>query len=554
MSRASSVSVPSLFPIAIPTNQSFLAQWYPWTAGRVARHFKRDKERCEDTAQNVRLRLLSKNFIGRWFFKHRKDELVDKSQAERILGGVPLAFIGGIQPVYGHRSSLKGYGKQQREMCVNCADRTHRRKCLDAGLKEKAQCIVERPPTGDERENDTSIWRVADLLAYAKFDYERYFYSVQGHTIDSEKILRLLGYETDNYSALESFYRQGRMKPSELTEHQCQEVISPIEKRGDHCGVDDCNRKHYAMGYCSNHYHLSRVRTCPECEHGRELLRQRGLSLSHRWNSPGVADAVRKLRWNDSQLKPYLRDWRKQNLVSATPLYIMRRDPKHGIDAGLLKYAMMVIDHEVVNDFKRMGRADDISMVVLNKGVGPEFSNKENIAWDSDDKESNESTAERVVRDTSALSKFAQVEGWHDVRRLVEAADLTDEESDVMVSIDLGDMSVRQYSDKAEIPVARVHRILTSAHRKLAAQDLPDSVTDEMAFQTASKHGCTVVDIRGPQSFGSCVTARTELFSTLYDIGMTIPGIAARFSIPEERVSAAINRSVLREGRHEYVG
>ncbi len=256
MSRSSSsLFVPKLVPIAIPTNQSFLTQWYPWTAGKVARHFKRDKERCQDTAQNVRLRLLSKNFIGRWFYKHLTDELVDKAQAEHILGGkVPLAYIGSVQPVYGRRSSLKGYGKDQRV----------------------------KPNSPEEQPNDTTIWRVSDLLGFAKFDYERYFYSIQNHTIDSSRVLRLLGYDADNFSALESLYRQGKLKPSELTDHECQEFVRSIEKRGDQCGVNDCNKKHYSLGYCSNHYHMSRVRSCSACEHGRELLRQRGVSLAHR--------------------------------------------------------------------------------------------------------------------------------------------------------------------------------------------------------------------------------------------------------------------------------
>jgi DNA-directed RNA polymerase specialized sigma24 family protein len=501
----SSVSVPSLFPIAIPTNQSFLKQWYHWTAGKVARHFKRDKERCQDTAQNVRLRLLSKNFIGRWFYKHLTDELVDKKQAELILGGVMLAYIGAVTPVYGKRSW--------------------------------------------KPELDTSIWRVSDLLDFAKFDYERYFYSVQNHTIDSTKVLRLLGYKPNDFGALESLYRQGKLKPAELTEHECQEIIESIPKRGDTCGYGDCTRKHYAMGYCSNHYHFSRVRACTVCEHGRELLRSRGLSLSHRWSSADVADAVRKLRWNDSQLKPFLRDWRGKNLVKSSPLYIMRRDPKQGIDAGLLKYAEMVIDHEVVNDFKRMGRAEDLSTMVLNNGMSPEYSDSETVAWDSDEKDDDPSSIQRVIRDCGALSKFAQAEGWHDVRRLVEAADLTDEEADVLVSVDLGDMSVRQYSEKTEIPVARVHRIIANAHRKLQAQDMPDTVTDEMAERAASKHGCKVSDITGPALFGSCVTARTELFASLFDMGMSIPGISARFRVSEERVSAAINRSLLLESR-----
>jgi hypothetical protein len=208
-----------------------------------------------------------------------------------------------------------------------------------------------------------------------------------------------------------------------------------------------------------------------------------------------------------------------------------------------------------VNDFKRMSRAEDLSTMVLNNGVGPEYSDKETVAWDSDDKEKEDpGSIQRVIRDCSALSKFTQAEGWHDVRRLVEAADLSPEESDAMVSIDLGDMSVRQYSDKTEIPVPRVHRLLTSAHDKLKAQDLPESVTDEMVERTAAKHGVTVVDILGPQLFGPCVAARTELFNKLFDVGMTIPGISARFGVSEERVSAAINRLILQESRHATAG
>ncbi len=74
-----------------------------------------------------------------------------------------------------------------------------------------------------------------------------------------------------------------------------------------------------------------------------------------------------------------------------------------------------------------------------------------------------------------------------------------------------------------------------------------------MAERTACRHGVTVLDIFGPQLFGPCVAARTELFNTLFDIGMTVPGISARFGVSQERVSAAINRLVLKECRHAFV-
>jgi len=522
------IQVPPLFPIAIPTTEQFLKQWYVWTAGKVARHFKRDKERANDTAQNVRLRLLSKKFISRWFFKHLTDELVDRKQAEKILGGVfedkdnkqpILSYVGGIQPVYGHRSSLSGFGKREER----------------------------KPEFSGQTPNDTSIWRISDLLKYAKFDYERYFYSIQSHTIDSPKILRLLGYDSNNFSVLESLYRQGKIKPSELTDHVCKEVIRPVNKRGELCGIDDCEKEHYSMGYCTNHYHKSRVQTCKECDHGREILRNRGLSLASRWNRPEVLDSVQKLRWNDSQLKPYLHAWRRQNSVKSPPEFIMRSSPKMGIDAGLLRYAEMIIDHEVVNDFKRMSRSDDLSTMVLKNPLTPEYGDAEIVSYELDDKE--DDVARRIIRDSHALGKFVQAEGLHDIRRLVEAADLTDDESDVIVAIDLGDMTPRQYADKHDIPVSRIQKNLLSGHRKLMAQDFPETITYEIAEKIATKYRCMVEDIIGPKLFGACVVARTELFSTLFDMGIPIQSISVRFNTTDERVSAAINRSIIQETR-----
>ena len=88
----------SYAPINIPTNEGFLEQWYYWVHKKVARHFKHNRDRIADTAQDVRLRLLAKDFIARWFFKHLSDELVDLAQASRILGGAKVTIIGDIQP------------------------------------------------------------------------------------------------------------------------------------------------------------------------------------------------------------------------------------------------------------------------------------------------------------------------------------------------------------------------------------------------------------------------------------------------------------------------
>ena len=91
--------------IAIYSNQDFLKQYYSWTYKKVIRHFKHSKERIADTVQNVQLRLLQKDFIGRWFYKHLTDEMLDRSQAEHILGGVNLTSgCLALKPAFGKRS------------------------------------------------------------------------------------------------------------------------------------------------------------------------------------------------------------------------------------------------------------------------------------------------------------------------------------------------------------------------------------------------------------------------------------------------------------------
>ena len=460
-----SLDVSSYVPVPVPTNQIFCTQWHAWVHGKVARHFKRDKDRILDTAQNVRVRLLTKDFIGRWFFKHLRDELVDKTQAELMLGGVPVTFVGSIQPMGGRRSSID------------------------------------------------SLWRVEDLLNFARFDYERYYYSIQGHTIDSDKVLRLLGCVPGQYSSLQSMYRQGKLLPSELTEHNC--------KRRGIIGLPPS--------------------ACPGCEHGVGLLRARGLSLAHDWTGQS-ATAASKLRWNDSQLAPYLRDWRKANTVFATPQFIMRTSLKPGVIAGLLKYAEMVIDHEVYNDFKRMARSDDLSCSVLNKSVSPEYSDSESMAWESGGKDGEESK-DRVMRDTRSLSKFTSFEDAHDLARLLESADLTDEELDALQNVDLGELTVRQYADKVGKPVPRVHRVRTSAMRKLRGDEVGGLDAHDLAHDIAARHRCSVSDMFGPGLIGPCVTARAEFFASMYDAGFSIQSIAARFSFSEDRVTAAISRA-----------
>lgn len=513
----------------IPTNESFLVKWHAWIHAKVARHYKRDRGRILDTAQNVRVRLLSKDFIGRWFFKHLSEELVDRIQAERILGGVRIAYIGHIPQVdvmnlsclHGKLSVLRFPDSEIEEICSFVGAGGRLRKAPHVGrlgpdeLEKlcKDPC-VRRVSKGRScsRMCEHSLWRVSDLLNYANFDYARYFYSVQGHTVDTVKVLGLLGYPPDAFESLASLYRQGRLRPSELTEHECT------------------GRK-----------------SCAGCKHGRSLLRRRSLSLVHRWDDPAVRDQVLRLRWNDSQLSSFLRNWRGMNAVFASPTYIMRQPDSNGrvpdVEAGLNAYAEIVLNNEVVNDFKRISRTDDVSRMVFNNGKSPEFSDKETVAFDGED---DEERPNQVFRDTGALDGFKDFEHRTDVQTLIDQAGLTDEERKAMMAVELMEMTVRQYSEATNIPVPRVHRIRASAWRKLRGGDVP---VDEVVDAACERHGCSPSDLSGPAVVGPSVLARTEVFSELHDLGMSVESISEHFNYSESRVVAAINRRILRDMR-----
>jgi len=492
--------------VDIPSNQSFLVQWHPWIHLQVSRSFKRNKDRIDDTVQRARLRFLAKDSIGRWFFspKHRLDqELVDRTQAERILGGAPIIYIGSLYPV---EDSLP-------------------------------------------RSSPDSLWRVIDLLNYAKFDYERYYYSIQKHTIDSDHVLRLLGYPLKSYESLASLYRQGRLKPAELTEHAC---------------IGD---------------------KCPECKRGRASLKAKKLSLAHRWDDPDVEADVKKLRWNDAQLTPFLRHWRRDNIVSTVPLYIMRQaepcpkkcpkcranaethiivkelDEFHGpvaccdkcgnkypltpgIDAGLLKYTSYIIQHEVINNFKSLTRNDDLAKMILNDGVSSGEDESELVGWESDEEDG---SRQCVVLDPKARMQFDIVDIQNDVERLLNGANLTPEELEVIRSVDILEMTVRQYAEQSGIRVPRVHRLHNFALRKLRGASIPEHKIKNTINSVCRKCDCSHSELLGSSVVGQAVVARTQLFSTLYDAGMSVRDMSIYFSYPESRITAAINRQCLHE-------
>lgn len=463
------------FPIPIPDNHVFLRQWFQWTQSVVSDRFKRNRERIPDVVQEVRLRLLSKDFIGRWFFKHLTHELVDRDQAEAMLGGVPIAFVSSLQPFHGKRS------------------------------------------------NPSSLWRVVDVLAFAKFDHERYYYSVQNHTVDTSTVLRLIGYPQGDYTILQSLYRQGRLRPAELTEHEC--------RRAGQTGTSPSS--------------------CPGCVHGLALLKARGLSLAHDWSDPAVAAAMEKLRWNDSQLTPFLRGWKRTNIIKSPPSYVMRTDRRSGVDAGLLKYAKILITNTVNNCFKQMLRTDDLSVSILNRGLSPEHSNDETIGWEPDD--ASETGLCRTIKDSMGPARSAEADVRRDLFSLIERAGLTADELRVVQGVDLDDSTSQSFSKASGMSLARIQRLRTSALQKLreaqfgaAPSERPvrvDSILDEVC----EKYDLSRADVLGSAVLGTPVRARTELFSTLSDDGVSVESMASYFSYPEERIVAAINRRVLRD-------
>lgn len=435
--------------VSIPTGNQFVEQWYNWICKQVFKHFKRNKDRARDTIQIVNLRLLHKETIGRWFFRHLTDELVDRTQAEKILGGSQITFISNpnLIPVHGHR--------------------------------------------GDPN----SLWRIQDLLNYAKFDYERYYYSIQKHTLSSERFLKLLGYQGHEVGVLESLYRQGKIKPSELTEHACREkyenttstptlgfcehpecaernLIEPrkislgycnIHSSFRKCSVLNCGQKHFSRGLCQLHYSRSKVEGCPECDAGRKSLLLRGLSLNNRWTDPTVASEVMKLRWNDEFLKPFLREWQRQNTVSTVPDYIIRLKKSSGIESGLLAYAEKIITNAVFNDFKSKKRTDDLDSFVVEGGAGPEFSNSEKVSYEVNDSED----IEMVHADTGSLYPFSRVENLHDAAKLLQNAGLTKAEMNAILGVDISESPIKDFAKTARKTVQQVHKIRNSAIEKL---------------------------------------------------------------------------------------
>jgi DNA-directed RNA polymerase specialized sigma24 family protein len=230
------------------------------------------------------------------------------------------------------------------------------------------------------------------------------------------------------------------------------------------------------------------------------------------------------------------------NMVKDTPLYIMRTDRKYGIDAGLLKYAEIAIKHQVVNDFKRLERNTDIHSMVFNNGVSPELSDDDMVAWESDD--STEDKKTRVIRDVSSFKKFLETEDSHDLERMVKSCELTDEESTVVVNVDLGDVSIREMANELGKPIQKIHRIRQSALKKLRAGGVGPDVITMTASKIAERNKCSVSEMLSPRVyFGPAIIARAYFFDFLRTSGFSVSEISLRYGMSEDRVLSAINRA-----------
>jgi len=434
-----------------------------------------------DSAQSAKCRLLSKEFTTRWFYKHLTDELVDRSEAQKILGGLNILSSSELKPF--------------------------------SGVKNK------------DLEKDTSLWKISDILFYANFDFERYFYSPQGHTINSDKVLQILG-KPGKYSYLQSMYRIGKLKPKQFTEHNCL---------GSHCAM---------------------------CEAGRLELRNMKASLAHDWDNPLNVKNIQSLRWNDSQLKPFLRNYRGSNRVFCAPSYIMRSPasetvgpvefdrtgivdgkPHHvgiralnhrnlpvarelSVTAGLLKYAEMIITNEVINEFKKMARTDDINFATLNDGLsGDEVGevvkdyNEDSMNYDLD------------FKDPDSQRSFELQDSLLDLRKITSQVELDESEHHLIRNVDLGEMSISEYSESVGSDVQSIHRLRNSILKKYREKSLSVQDFKEIELMISEQYGITIYELFSDVKYGKPVLARREFFKFLFRIGVSRSKISELYGV-----------------------
>jgi DNA-directed RNA polymerase specialized sigma24 family protein len=256
---------------------------------------------------------------------------------------------------------------------------------------------------------------------------------------------------------------------------------------------------------------------------------------------------VAQLRWDDSQLTPFLRRWRGQNMISSVPRRIARPDGQvsqyKGIEAGLLKYAWNLINNEVVNDFKRMTRTMDMTCMVFNNGLSPDADESDSVVWELDD---NGEKMQMVVKDSSSMDEFRASENGFDIMSMARRANLSDDEMNIIMQVDLMEEDMFQYAESVGKPVARVHRMRTLALEKMRHVDVSDTVLTDMAESMCQKHKCSAEDMFGDSRVGPCVLARTEFFYELSKLGLSTEEMSTRTGVSVDRVLSSVGRGELR--------
>ena len=142
----------------------------------------------------------------------------------------------------------------------------------------------------------------------------------------------------------------------------------------------------------------------------------------------------------------------------------MRLPKEATIDAGLLRYANMVVDHDVFNHFKSMIKTDDISYVVLDVKSDPDSASFEKVYVENDETDSNKT---QVFIDHNASNQFHESELRNDVYALINKANLSEIEKEIIKIVDLQETSISDVSARMSMSPARINRIRTNALSKL---------------------------------------------------------------------------------------
>ncbi len=178
--------------ITIPTTSEFVVENSKWITSHVSKKFKREKSRILDFKQMVILRMLKKDFVSRWFFKHlAADEHTTLTEINKMFG-YNVSLINTINPVEG------------------------------------------------DRNDNNSVWKIGDILKYKNYCHSRQFYSIMNNRVSSKVLLTNMGYNCTNFNTLRDKTFSGEITPFIL------------KKKTKSISVDDAIQKLIEMGLTSD--------------------------------------------------------------------------------------------------------------------------------------------------------------------------------------------------------------------------------------------------------------------------------------------------------------